>query len=308
MASLLNKNRINTNNSISFKYSINCKNNQEDTEFSLENSLTSYPKEYDDTSDWLKIVSKIDTKSSDYKIFTGLLKKKKEIVAKIGSDKLEEEYIISKKLDSIDIPIFLKPYCFFHCLDDIKSLNENTRTICKKSGSNKINVIIMPYKLGELDKYKWTKDNFEVLKNILKHIVLSLCYAHKKLGFIHHDLHLGNILLQKTTRKEILYGEFGSLECMGLIPVIMDYDKSIINKDNYSLVYYDINRYINLCRSELSVKFNDNNISNKVYQYISKNSEITKKIIDNLLDNIDKFTYLFSDSDIPQMPNWSKTF
>ena len=86
----------------------------------------------------------------------------------------------------------------------------------------------------------------------------------------------------------------------------MDYDKSIINKDNYSLVYYDMNRYINLCKSELSVKFNDNNITNKLSEFISKNNEITKKIVDNLLDNIDTFTYMFSDSDIPQMPNWSK--
>lgn len=289
MASRLNKNRINSNNSNTFKYSINCKDNQ------------------DDTSEWLKIVSKLNTKPSDYKIFEGLLEKKKKIVAKIGSDKLEEEYAISKKLDVIDLPTFLKPYCLFHCLDDIKSLNENTRTICKKSGSNIIYVIIMPfYTLGEIDKYKWNKDNFEIFKNVLKHTLLSLSYAHKEIGFIHCDLHLGNILLQKTSRKEISYGEFGSLECMGFLPVIMDYDKSIINKDNYSLVYYDINRYIGLCSVELSVKFNDYNIKNKLSQYISKNSEITKKITDNLLDNIDKFTYLFSDSDIPQMPNWSK--
>ena len=288
--SLLRKNRINRNNDYNaYKYVIHCKDNQEDT------------------SDWLQIVSKMKTKDSDYKIFEGLVEKKDEIVAKVGSsDKLRDEYEISKLLNPLHLPTFLKPYCLFHCLDDIENLNEKTRTICKKDGNTKINVIIMPhYKLGELDKYKWNKDNFRILKNLLKHIVLSLCYAHKEIGFIHHDLHLGNILLYKTTRKQVSYGDFGILECMGILPVILDYDKSIIAKDNYSLVYYDINRYINLCKSEISVKFDDNNISTTLYKYISKNTKITKSIIDNLLDNIDRFSYLFSVNDIPQMPNWS---
>jgi hypothetical protein len=291
MTSKLNKNRINrNNNNNTFKYLINCKDNQEDT------------------SDWLEIISKLETKESDYKIFTGLLENKKEIVAKIGSDKLKEEYIISKNLDSLDIPTFLKTYCFFQCLDDIKNLNEKTRTICKKDGNTKINVIIMPYyKLGELYEYKWKKENFKLLQNLLKHIILSLFYAHKSVGFIHKDLHLGNVLIHKTTRKEIYYGEFGSLECIGYIPIIMDYDRSIIDKDNYKLVYYDMKRYITLISVETNLQLNTRNLQNLLTNLYNGNTP-SIKVIHRILEEIDTIKIDFDLSDKPPTPDFSKGF
>ena len=61
---------------------------------------------------------------------------------------------------------------------------------------------------------------------------MSLCYARNKIGFVHRDLHTHNILMQNTKRKSISYDEFGELEVLGLLPIIMDYDMSTIKKDN----------------------------------------------------------------------------
>ena len=47
--------------------------------------------------------------------------------------------------------------------------------------------------------------------DILSSLII-LIYAYTIIGFIHGDLHLGNLILQKTKRKNINYEEFGNIE------------------------------------------------------------------------------------------------
>lgn len=305
------RNNIRKHNS--FKYAINCQKKVANSE---------------DTKDWLKITSMIDTngngKTSEYKIFIGELEKKEEIVAKIGtSNKLEEEYKIGKILESLNLPTFIDFICMFHCLDDIKSLNDRTISICKKEG-DKINLILMPYlKIGRIDKcddcincnknkqyscLRWNRTNFDVLKNVLKHCIASLFHAYKETGFIHGDLHLGNVMLEKTRRKKIDYGEFGSLECFAYIPVIMDYDASTINKNNIKDVYEDINRLLSLISNDINVKLNIINTINIIYKLQSKNTVPTKEICEKLFNSIDTISIRYLDSEKPPMPDFSKGF
>ena len=58
---------------------------------------------------------------------------------------------------------------------------------------------------------------------------MSLAMAYDMMGFIHGDLHLGNVLLKRTKQAEIVY-KFGEksvlLPTMGYKIVIMDFEKS----------------------------------------------------------------------------------
>jgi len=64
----------------------------------------------------------------------------------------------------------------------------------------------MPYiSEGSLESYRWTSDNLARLHTLLLHTVCSLTVAYHRLGFIHGDLHLGNILFKRTQQPQIVY-------------------------------------------------------------------------------------------------------
>jgi len=286
------KNTIRNNSSI--KYSVNCQSK-------IDTS--------NDTKDLLDIFSQIDATSSDYKLFKGLLEKKESIVIKIGSSKLKTEYEFGTMLKKLYIPTFIHFFCLFHCKDDFKSINTNTQILCKKYGKDTIHILVMPnIELGTIDnsEYKWNRDNFDVLKNVLKHITASLLYAHKETGFIHNDLHLGNIMLKKSRQSKISYGEFSSLDCMGIIPIIMDFDRSIIQENNFSLLYDKLQTTMQYIAPLNDIKINMNPVVNYLEQLIKKKSMPTKDICNKIYDTIDKITIRHLTSEIPQMPNWSK--
>jgi hypothetical protein len=52
-------------------------------------------------------------------------------------------------------------------------------------------------------------------------------YAYEKIGFLHNDEHLGNILLRITNKKSIRYGDL-ELQLDDLYAVITDFEKSTI--------------------------------------------------------------------------------
>jgi hypothetical protein len=318
MYSTSNSNHKNKN---SIKYQIDC-----------QKRITP---ETPETKEWIELTSKIDHSSSDYKIYIGLLEKKIDIVAKIGNSVLEREYMIGKELDSLKLPTFLKYYCMFHCLDhasepthatlpdyqisshlregnpksdldSIRSLDNNTKFICKEKGE-KIHIIIMPYILeGRIDRWKWERENFDILKNVLKHAAVSLLYAAHTIGFLHNDTHLGNILIKRTRRKTVSYDEFGSLETKGFIPVFMDYDKSVIGYSTL-IVYDNIRRFCTLSATEYNTKL-DVSIVTSLLEYLLKNKiGITKEVCASICSAIDKITITYVVSELPPLPNFLRS-
>ena len=297
-ASLLNQSRLSPhNNEESFKYKLNC---QSKIDTDVDNP---------ETKEWLQLQSKIKHMSSDYKLFRGLLDKTKSIVVKIGSDKLVYEYSIGEILDKLNLPTFLSFNCMFSCNDDFKSLdsksiNNNTanrKYLCKKDG-DKLVILVMPnVKLGAIYTYEWQTNNFKILQNILKHIVMSMLYSRYTLGFVHGDLHKDNVLLKKTTRKTLLYGELGSLDVLGYIPIIMDYDKSFIKSTmeiNDKDVYDDVFRIIiGLCQDTNTV-FDTANIITLIQNYSKTKTIISKEICEALCNEIDKFTIRYIKSEV----------
>jgi hypothetical protein len=259
-----------------------------------------------ETEEWLELIQMFDHTSPDFKIYQGLYEKKSHIVAKIGPNKLDEEYAIGNKLDKLNVPTFMSFLCKFNCLDDFSTMNKKTRVVCKTNG-NPITVIIMPFMSeGRIDAWKWNRSNFHIMKNVLKHICISLCYAKDKTGFIHLDLHLGNILLKKSQRKEVVYGDFGTLEILGVLPVIMDFERSRFVENHYSIFYKDLLKCMSLMSVECNVTYTYIELNNIIKQLMSENIQITSEICRKICNAIDKIQINYVSSEIARMPPGSK--
>ena len=308
MASLLQPDRNSKHNdNNSFKYKLDCQT-------LIDNHKNTGP----DTENWLHLVKQIEHDSPDYILYNALLEKHKQIVVKIGPPKLENEYEIGKLLDTLKIPTFLGYICMFSCLDDFYTftgkskkekayLNSKRTSLCKTDGEI-INILVMPYiNSGTIDKYTWTKHNFDTLKNVIKHIVITILYSALTIGFIHTDAHLGNIMIQKTNRKIIKYGDFYELEIIGgIIPIIMDYDKAQIQGEpvNLVLVYNDIRKLFNLLDAELKIKFNISKILDLIWTLTNKHISITTDLCNKLLYKIDSLEINLDLNDISPMPSF----
>ncbi len=262
----------------SYKYKLSCEN-------SIKRSL--------DTTTWIELMKQIEHDSGDYKLFLALLQKSTSIVVKVGdSEKLSLEYRIGKHLHDHNVSNFINYFCHFSCLNYLKNVNVN-KSLCSEHG-NKIGIIVMPYyDLGRIDKYKWTRKNFDILKSVLVHIVFSLFDAYKACKFVHRDCHLGNILLTETKTPSLQYSNGHTLKVHGILPIIMDFDRSVLIEKQASgikQVYLDIRRIFLLISSELDVKTNITEIGLPVIDNLIINEthiddstyEIFKNIIENL--------------------------
>jgi hypothetical protein len=268
-----------------------------------KNLISSNP----ETKKWLELISQFNHDSTSVKVYRALLDKSKNTVAKIGENKLDYEFEVAKKLETLKLATFIKFYCLFSCLDNFSELTKESKTVCKKTGEP-ISILIMPYIEGDrIELWKWERANFELMKNVMKHVCMSMFYANKTTGFIHGDLHVGNVLLKKTNRKEISYGEFGTLNTMGLIPVIMDFDKSkFIETGKYNL-YHDLGRFLGLMSLSCNVKFYYGSIELFLDKYLKLSiSQINSDTCNNLCGCIDKLEIRYIDSEPRDIPNWLK--
>jgi serine/threonine protein kinase len=289
MATAMNSNSAQRSNS-SYKVNIDCQ--------------TKVKEGNPETRDWLELTEKFDHRSPDYAIFKGLLEKRHRIVAKIAFTGHNQEFEVAKQLEGLHLPTLLNYFCRFECLDDRGSLNYSKRYLCKKTG-DRIHVIIMPYvDGGQIDSHKWNRGNFDELKLVMKHIVYTLLYAAQDMGFIHNDLHVGNVLLKKTQRKEISYGGLGSLKVEGYMPVIMDYDKAYFSKENNWIVYKDLNRLFSLFASELPIVLDTGVIQDSLSALLSRKIEPSVEVCKGLCKDVDRITIRFAKSELPPMPDW----
>jgi hypothetical protein len=256
------------------------------------------------TQEWLQLSNQFLHASDDYKIYEGLLEKRKNSVAKVGtSTKLLEEYEKAKQLSTLKLRTIISFYCVFTCNDTFSNLGSNTRYLCNNATNDTITVLVMPFlQMGQIDKYKWTRENVDIFKSVIKHIICSLLYAFEKCCFAHRDMHFGNILLKKTTVQVIEYGAF-TLQVYGMIPVIMDFERSFVQKDNTNcfMVYEDIRRVLNLARSEIDVKLNINN--DLPQKYIMKNTPVCPKVYIELCEYIDSLKIDYVSSEMMKLFN-----
>ena len=143
------------------------------------------------------------------------------IVVKIGksNDIVKQEYNVAKKLEKLEG--FIKMHCLFSCYNNANfsnindPVNINDFEVCKPHHTSNVDVLIMPY----INKGQTISDYLESdiepaeYKKILKQVISNLYNAFVKTGFVHKDLHFGNILIDEKND-----------------PIIMDFDTSEFNK------------------------------------------------------------------------------
>lgn len=246
--------------------------------------------EHPDTEEWLRLDSRIDHSTPDYHLFRAVLDADKEVVVKVGPNVLEKEYRIGSLLETLNLPTFLPYICTFQCMDHPKRLRAEPMptTLCSAEG-NEMHILVMPSLNGKtINNIKWSADTFDVFKNVLLHVTASLFVAVNVYGFIHRDLHVGNVMLMSSRRKEISYGEYGTIPCMGYVPVIFDYDQSEIkSKKHYEIYKTDIQRYILSAMSESNIKFGLDRllqeISDLMFEKPEPSPEVYARIVSRIL-------------------------
>lgn len=143
------------------------------------------------------------------------------IVVKIGksNDIVKQEYNVAKKLEKLEG--FIKMHCLFSCYNNANfsnindPININHFEVCQPDHTSNVDVLIMPY----INKGQTINDYLESgiepaeYKKILKQVISNLYNAFVQTGFVHKDLHFGNILIDANND-----------------PIIMDFDTSEFNK------------------------------------------------------------------------------
>jgi len=212
---------------------------------------------YSENPDTIHIQTLIrNTKDTDVVILKAVAtdetiqKKNRHIVVKISpnpnktpEDMASKEYRIGETIHQHQLSGFIRYICLFSCFDNSSKKFEpieprhppipKVAKICKavETTDNKKNVLVMPYiREGSVEKYNWTTDNIDLLKNLLIHTILSSATAFQKIGLIHGDFHLGNVLFKRTKITEINYafanGQSVNVPTMGYKTVIMDFEKT----------------------------------------------------------------------------------
>lgn len=154
-----------------------------------------------------------------------------------------KEYEIGKILQGI--LSFVEFICLFQCYDN--SGNVLPRRICqapiKIDEFNKL-VLIMPcYQLGSVRNYPWRGSDTPILISLLKQLVFSCYIVYLKVGFLHSDLHLDNVLFTETRDEYINYSPEISVKSQGYQIVMMDFEMSFVGiqntRDNRKLIWND---------------------------------------------------------------------
>lgn len=263
----------------------------------------------DDT--WLFIKGYLG--SDRYNVLLGMIKGYKQIIIKFGSvAEMQREYQHAKTLFDQKIPNFIKFLCYFACNDTIQSIKDRDFTrynyICRgMDASQQIGVIAMPYyPLGNLGEYRWDRRNFHVLKNVYKQVVTALLYAYEQCGFVHGDMHSGNVILRASKKKTIEYGA-RQLSIDGLYAMVMDFGASHIAKNAYTNVYENIDRILRLAdsleNSDIVITVN----MQPFIPYLKSNRPIDENLYKILYDIIDNFQIAYVRSELPKL-NFSSSW
>lgn len=210
-------------------------------------------------------------------------KKNKHIVIKIGykDKRIYHEFNIGNLLYQYKIPGFIKYICILNCDDVLKDSPKTETNICTNRSSKEI--LLMPFINGPcIAGYKWNNQDSNIIKSVLKQIILSCFYAFETIGFIHNDLHMENIFMKPTKQEIINYGDI-SIQLYGYKIVINDFDKSFVNlkidteTDRKTYIARNSSGYWNDLKRvfhEISIVMIDNNIRipiiDEIIQFIGK--------------------------------------
>ncbi|KAF5911728.1 hypothetical protein HPG69_015706 [Diceros bicornis minor] len=119
--------------------------------------------------------------------------------------------------------------------------------------------IVLEFEFGgiDLEQMRTKLSSFATAKSILHQITASLAVAEASLHFEHRDLHWGNVLLKKTSLKELHYtlnGKTSAIPTRGLQVNIIDYTLSRLERDGI-VVFCDVSMDEDLFTGEGDYQF-----------------------------------------------------
>lgn len=119
--------------------------------------------------------------------------------------------------------------------------------------------IVLEFELGgvDLERMRTKLSSMATAKSILHQITASLAVAEASLHFEHRDLHWGNVLLKKTSLKELQYtlnGKTSTIPTRGIQVNIIDYTLSRLERDGI-VVFCDISMDEDLFTGEGDYQF-----------------------------------------------------
>lgn len=245
------------------KYHIDCNKIEQDPSLLDINKIVQYKNEVAILSGILKDIN--DGKLEE-------ISKIRQIVVKIGQvgKTLEKEFGIGSLINKHNIPGFINYICLFDCYDDTYKKDLPIKQICDapKIDSNIRKVLIMPYVIeGSIKHYNWEFSKYDILRSIIIQCIMSSMIAYDKVGFIHGDFHLDNILLKKTKKKYIVYNVETAegikpikIPTNGYKIVIMDFEQSWIFDDrSKGIELFWLNLYNMISRLNWDLKDKEDN-------------------------------------------------
>ena len=122
-------------------------------------------------------------------------------------------------MNIIKSPNYSKYLGLFSCKDDIKNYSKSKplpEEFCKLNGETNFFLFMPYYKLGSLAVYE--PQNIDEIISIVNQFICASLFAYQKIGFLHNDFHIGNILLKPTNK-----------ETFGVEIIIFDFDRSTFN-------------------------------------------------------------------------------
>lgn len=274
------------------------------------------------TIEWLKPNEELiteDISTEGFLIIADLIKKEKVIV-KItkGYNKKVKYFNNLFKNEKYNL---IKTYCNFYCHENDKTLTskyKDKNEFC--SGNNEQQLIlleIMKKYEGSLTLLEGKLNSYTYLE-ILKQLLLTQIYLFEKYGFIHNDLHSGNILYKTySTNEDISYNVLDNVIIVNSIVEIIfsdfsyaiSYDENVFNnfdsnflfdktinkpnKINFHKELTLLNNIVAVVNNSLNLlNFNDkkyNFIKNKIDEflnsdYIKEKLTLSRKNLANLFN------------------------
>lgn len=202
------------------------------------------------------------------KILQGVLGSKTRVVVKIADSEedLGVEWSVYESIKSHGSRNLIKYYCFFRCADDIAKYVE----LCAGPGSS-MHVLVMEYVDAKSMKHHDFGTDIRALVSCIHQVICASLELFLRCGFVHGDLHLDNILIKKTSTKELYYREIDkNVETHGFIIKLMDFELS--QTQHFSRSFFkDMHEFLRKLVYEYIGKFQDANILNRCVQMMMNN-------------------------------------
>ena len=218
-----------------------------------------------------------------------------EYFIKIGS--FQNNELIKFNLKENNDKLFIYSSGFLHDIIINKILNNNKLPFFIKyfdfDYSDKNSILVMEYVPLSFHTYLMNNVNKETLDILLIQIIFLIHILQKKYKFMHLDMSVKNILLEKTNKKYIKFKineKFYKIPTFGFIIKLIDFSTSQIHKLNkkpiiIKNIIYEQNKYNNIEKRKVSLKH---------YLYYLKDNSIYD-------DKIDLFLLMFYSNIYPKM-------